>query len=181
MLEDPIARRYFVMNFFDGVMTAFGIVVGSAFIASDPLVPFKASLGASLAIMVSGFFGAYMTERAERKKEIHEMEKLLLRNLKGSRIERDAEKKMIELAVIDGVSPFIGAIIPALPFLLAHFRLLSLLSAAYLSVSITFLLLLALGAYLGNLTGENPVKQAVLFAGGGIVVGLIARLFERVV
>ncbi|MGQ9538834.1 MAG: hypothetical protein ACUVTE_04530 [Candidatus Bathycorpusculaceae bacterium] len=51
-----IARRYFVMNGFDGAMTIFGIVLGSWIAGvSKPEVILLAGLGACLAMGVSGF------------------------------------------------------------------------------------------------------------------------------
>ena len=60
-----IARRYFVMNGFDGAMTIFGIVLGS-WIAkvTKPEIILLAGFGACLAMGVSGFFGAFMAEKS---------------------------------------------------------------------------------------------------------------------
>lgn len=59
-----IARRYFVMNAFDGALTILGVIVG-AFMAreADPRVIIGAGVGASLAMGISGAWGAYMAER----------------------------------------------------------------------------------------------------------------------
>jgi len=62
-----IARRYFVMNGFDGAMTTFGIVLVSWIAGvSKPQILILAGTGACLAMGLSGFFGAYMAEKAER-------------------------------------------------------------------------------------------------------------------
>ncbi|MCK4434143.1 VIT1/CCC1 transporter family protein, partial [Candidatus Bathyarchaeota archaeon] len=68
----PISRRYFIMNAFDGATTILGIVVGAyvAEITSESLV-ILSGLGATLAMGLSGFAGAYMTEEAEREKKIN--------------------------------------------------------------------------------------------------------------
>ena len=83
-----IARRYFVMNGFDGAMTVFGIVLGSWIAGvSKPNIIILAGLGACLAMGISGFSGAYMAEKAERERHLKEMEevatgKLTLYNMK---------------------------------------------------------------------------------------------------
>ncbi|MDH5376372.1 MAG: hypothetical protein OEZ21_11250, partial [Candidatus Bathyarchaeota archaeon] len=58
----PISRRYFIMNAFDGATTILGIVIGAyvAEITSEFLVIWS-GLGATLAMGLSGFVGAYMT------------------------------------------------------------------------------------------------------------------------
>ena len=63
----PISRRYFVMNAFDGATTVLGIVIG-AYVAgiTNEFWVIWSGLGATLAIGLSGFAGAYMTEEAER-------------------------------------------------------------------------------------------------------------------
>ena len=68
-----IARRYFVMNGFDGAMTTFGVVLGSwiAGVARSEII-ILAGLGACLAMGLSGFFGAYIAERAERERHLKE-------------------------------------------------------------------------------------------------------------
>jgi len=68
------ARRYFVINGFDGAMTIFGIVLGSWIAGvSEPEIMVLAGLGACLAMGFSGFFGAYMAEKAERERRLKEM------------------------------------------------------------------------------------------------------------
>ncbi|MBS7635721.1 hypothetical protein KEJ37_00005 [Candidatus Bathyarchaeota archaeon] len=59
-----MARRYFVMNGFDGAMTIFGIILGSWMVGViKPEVILLAGLGACLVMGVSGFFGAFMVEK----------------------------------------------------------------------------------------------------------------------
>ena len=55
-----IARRYFVLNGFDGAMTVFGIVLGSWVSGvTDSSIIILAGLMTSLAMGLSGFFGAF--------------------------------------------------------------------------------------------------------------------------
>mgnify|MGYP000164964571 CR=1 FL=1 len=179
MLEDPIARRYLVMNAFDGVMTALGVVLGSVLAGAEPLLVFKAGFGAALAIMVSGFWGAFMTERAERIAEIKEMEKLLMRKLDGSVIKENARKMTLELALIDALSPFFGSLIPLSPFLLSHIGLFDLKTAFYLSLLLSFALLLALGFFLAKIMKEDLIKNGLVFAFGGLLVGFFLFFLEK--
>jgi predicted membrane protein (TIGR00267 family) len=181
MLEDPIARRYFVMNFFDGIMTAFGIVVGGAAAIGSAPALIKAGIGASLAIMVSGFFGAYMVEKTERRLELKELEKHIMKSLKGTALDEKAKRKTLELALIDAISPFLGAVIPILPFFATVMGLISYESAILASLLISLLLLIFLGGYLGKLLKENPWKNALAFAAGGLVIGILSSALETLI
>ncbi len=83
-----IARRYLAMNAFDGALTMLGLILGGLF-TINPTMPAEASLqfnaillaaaGTSIAMAISGFSGSYLTESAERKREVEEMGKAMLR------------------------------------------------------------------------------------------------------
>ena len=78
----PIIRRYFVMNFFDGVLTALGIVLGFFAIylnggeTNRSQIFFVASVTA-IAIGISGLTGSHLAESAERRLKILEMKQFL--------------------------------------------------------------------------------------------------------
>ncbi len=79
-----ISRRYFVMNAFDGALTMLGVVIG-AYIAGilEPLTIITAAISGSIAMGVSGMSGAYMTEKAERTKELKELQRAMVSNLEN--------------------------------------------------------------------------------------------------
>ena len=81
----PISRRYFVMNAFDGATTTLGIVVG-AYVAgiTNEFWVMWSGFGATLAMSLSGFAGAYMTEEAELARRLNTLEKSMLTDLKNS-------------------------------------------------------------------------------------------------
>ena len=134
----PIARRYFVKNGFDGSMTALGIIVGSWIIrASDPQIIVTAGLGACLAMGISGLFGAYMTERAERKRDLKNLENAMLTDLKNS-IHNDASDFVsVYAALIDGTSPMLTAIISLIPFILTLTGVMVIWDAYIISITLT--------------------------------------------
>ena len=81
-----IMRRYFVVNGFDGALTMLGLITG--FLGSDevpPRVALGACLGAAVALTVSGISSAYISERAERRKELAELEAAMMADLGRSR------------------------------------------------------------------------------------------------
>ncbi len=87
----PIIRRYFAMNFFDGILTALGIVLASFifFLKDEPqlnIFLFFTSLITALAIGISGLTGSHLAETAERRLNVIQMKQVLgLLDKKGKR------------------------------------------------------------------------------------------------
>jgi len=150
-----IARRYFVMNGFDGAMTAFGIILGSWIAGvSNPAVIVLAGLGACLAMGLSGFFGAYMAERAERERHLKELEKATHNHVDPIQYEAS---RFVEfyVALIDGLSPTLTAIISIIPFILVSAGWMSIGDAYIVSMILALITLFLLGIYLGKISKEN--------------------------
>ena len=73
-----IARRYFVMNFFDGVLTVLGVIIAQfiLFLSGEEInsaLILVQGLAISIAIGISGITGGLLTEKAERTKNILDM------------------------------------------------------------------------------------------------------------
>lgn len=79
----PIIRRYFAMNFFDGVLTALGIVLaGFAFYLTGSAQQTKgflffSGLTTAIAIGISGLTGSHLAESAERSLNVIQMKQVL--------------------------------------------------------------------------------------------------------
>ena len=175
-----IARRYFIMNGFDGSMTMFGIVLGS-WVAriSEPGIIVAAGFGACLAMGVSGFFGAFMAERAERKGH--------LKTLKDSvpafdPLRHEASKFVsIYVALIDGISPTLTAIVSLIPFILTRMNLLSIGNAYMTSLILTLAILFSLGFYLGRIARGNVFLYGIQMVGVGIITAILIFLLETII
>ena len=174
----PIARRYFIKNGFDGSMTLLGIVVGAWVVRNpDPKIIVTAGLGACLAMGVSGLFGAYMTEKAERKRHLKTLEATMLTDLSDS-IHSDASNFVsIYAAIIDGVSPMLTAIVSLIPFILTLRGTLVIWDAYIISLILTLATLFSLGLYLGRIARENILLYgAQTVAAGLLTVAIIVLL-----
>ena len=103
-----IARRYFVMNAFDGALTMLGVVIGASLShMTDPSVVIIAGISGSFAMGISGFSGAYMAESAERTKEIKTLEKAMLRPM-----EESLHKEAARFATLKGeAQDLLGAVL----------------------------------------------------------------------
>ena len=172
----PISRRYFIKNAFDGAMTTLGIVVG-AYVAGDP-EPFfiiSAGLGASLAMGLSGLAGAYVTEEAERTRELESLERSMLKDLEKSVIGRASRFAPIWAGIVDGLSPALAAVV-----CLAPFFLFSITFAIQLSIVITLLVLFLLGTFLGKISSRNMLLHGIKLLCVGLALTLILLVFKSI-
>ena len=170
---EEIGRRYFAMNSFDGILTILGVLIGN-FIAhvDHPRIIITTGLGVSIAMGISGMWGTYLTEEAERSKKIKELSRYTLRDMGKTQIAKAEAAATLIVSFIDGISPFLAATIVISPFFFTG--LLGMTIAYYVSGAIAFLLLFALGGFLGYISKDSIIKYAFKMAFAGLVcVGLI--------
>ncbi|MCD6155203.1 MAG: hypothetical protein J7J22_05505 [Candidatus Verstraetearchaeota archaeon] len=174
-----IARRYFIMNAFDGAVTMLGILIG-AYVggAVSPRIILSAGLGAGIAMGVSGFFGAYLAEEAERSRRIRSLEKALHIDLDDTLIGRAATFAAVMAALIDALSPMLAALISISPFILSFMGILDPWLSYMISIGLILTLLLILGIFLGKVSGENTLYYALATTSAGLVTGLIGILLQ---
>ena len=115
-----IARRYFAMNAFDGVLTIIGVLMGN-YVSQvmETKVVIATGLSTSLAMGISGLWGSYLTESAERRREIDELEEQTLTDLTDTKIGKASRLAAVLVAIVDGLSPFLAALLVLVPFFIA--------------------------------------------------------------
>ena len=176
---EGIAKRYMVMNSFDGALTALGIIIGSLLAGvDDPRTLILAGLGASIAMAVSGGFGAYLTESAVKKEEIAESESAMLEEFDHTVINQAATISSYFVALVDGLSPFVAASISFLPFFGAYFLSWPIQVAYISSILLTGLSLFILGAYLGKISKENVLMNGIRMIIAGVVTAILVMGLE---
>jgi predicted membrane protein (TIGR00267 family) len=176
-----IARRAFANNSFDGVLTMIGVVMGS-FLGGvqDASVVLVTGLSTALAIGISGGWGAYLTESAERRKETEELEQVTLTNLQDTKVGKASRMAVVIVAAVDGLSPFLAAFLVVLPFFFASL-LPSVDYAYYASVGMAMLSLFGLGVYLGSLSQERLIISGIRTTFAGVVSIGLSYLLEQLV
>jgi predicted membrane protein (TIGR00267 family) len=175
-----IARRAFANNSFDGVLTMIGVVMGSFVVGvHDATVVLVTGLSTALAIGISGGWGAYLTESAERHHAIGELEQFTLTELQDTKIGKASRLAVVLVAAVDGLSPFLAALLVVVPFFLAPL-LPSVTYAYYASIGMALLALFALGIYLGRISKRNLIMSGVKTTVAGIVCIGLSYLLERV-
>jgi predicted membrane protein (TIGR00267 family) len=169
-----ISRRYFIMNAFDGATTVLGIVIGAyaAEITNEILVIWS-GLGVSLAMGLSGFVGAYMTEEAEREKKLNALEKSMLTELKDSVVGKASRFASLWAGIVDGVSPALTALVSLTPFFLSSHGLFSISFAIQLSVAMTLSIMFFLGVFLGKISNRNRLFHGAKMLFVGLIITLI--------
>jgi len=176
---ENILRRYFVMNGFDGALTALGIILGSLIAGNfaNPEQLILSGLGASIAMGVSGFWIAYLTERAERTRERKELEKSMVADLNNTRISKANFWTSIVIGAVDGLSPFIFSVIAISPF---FFVLAGLtMQVAYIiSISVITVEVIILGLFLGAVSKENKIFYAIKIIPAALLVAGLTFLLE---
>lgn len=171
-----IARRIFVMNAFDGVLTIMGVVLG-AYLSGvqDSGFVITAGVGGSIAMGISGMSGAYMAERAERMRDIRKLESAMLRDLDGTHVVRAFRTASIAVALVDGLSPAIAALLLISPFLMVP--MISMSTAAVLSLALGLVVLFLLGLFLARISEEvaliSGLKMLLVGVLTIIIVGLV--------
>jgi predicted membrane protein (TIGR00267 family) len=170
----PISRRYFIMNAFDGATTVLGIVIGAyAADITNELWVIWSGLGVSLAMGLSGFVGAYMTEEAEREKKLNALEKSMLTELTDSVVGKASRFASLWAGIVDGVSPALTAVVCLTPFFLSSHGLFSISFAIQLSVAIALSIMFLLGVFLGKISNRNMLFHGAKMLFVGLIITLI--------
>jgi predicted membrane protein (TIGR00267 family) len=173
VLYDEYARRAFANNAFDGALTFLGILMGNLVLTEfHPSTIIKIGLSTCLAIGMSGAFGRFLSERAERKRFLKQIEKNMFADLSDSSLGQEAKRKAITISIIDGVSPALTAVIPLSPFFLAQASVIPVNVSIVASFALVFMVLFGLGMFLGKTSEEN----ALLYGGLVVAVGSITSL-----
>ncbi len=167
------------MNGFDGALAILGVIIGSYVVGvNDAKIILSAGLGVSFAMGISGAWGAFMAERAQRVKNIKELEQAMFTDLKNSIIDRASIVAVLWVALVDALSPIITALITLSPFLLALYGILPLGDAMIASIILNLTVLFTLGLFLGRVSKSSKFKQGILMVLAGIVTLLFLLLLE---
>jgi predicted membrane protein (TIGR00267 family) len=182
-----IARRYLAMNAFDGALTMLGLILGGL-ITINPAVPEEASLqfnaillaaaGTSIAMAISGFSGSYLTETAERDREVDEIGKAMLSDISESMYAKATRTTSVVVALVDGASPAIAAFIIIIPLFFVPSGILDYRIAFYVAIVICLSLLFALGLFLGAVSKKNMWSYGAKTLFAGIMTAILMLIIS---
>lgn len=171
-----IARRALVNNSFDGVLTMVGTVMGNYLgnIRNANTV-IRIGVATSVSIGISGLWGAYLAESAERGRELAELERISLTDLSETKIGRASRMAVIVVSLVDGLSPLVSSLIVLVPFF-AMPLIGNILISYALSIALALICLFALGMFLGRISERSLIGYGVRTVIAGIVAIVINAL-----
>jgi predicted membrane protein (TIGR00267 family) len=180
-----IARRYLAMNAFDGVLPVLGIIMGgfASLAFQESRVIFETSILAifatSFAMLISGITSSYLTEGAERKRDIEELERSLLRSLDGSVIVKATRTTTVVVSLVNGLSPFLAAMATTAPLFLVFYGF-DIAYTFMLSVVVAMGVLFVLGIFLGKVSNSNMIAYGLKTLAAGILVVIMIWFFSNI-
>ncbi|MCP4077484.1 MAG: hypothetical protein GY744_15035 [Gammaproteobacteria bacterium] len=149
-----IMRRYFVVNGFDGALTTLGLIMG--FYVSDRVelvVVITSCLAAALALGMSGVSSAYISETAERRRNLAQLEEAMLASLKHSNHGKAATWIPWLVALVNGFGPLVIALIIMLPLWLGQQGVLTGINPLTVAMVVALFIIFLLGVFLGRVGG----------------------------
>jgi len=168
-----IARRMFATNSFDGLLSALGVSVGGFSPDVKPEFLALGIIGGSLSMgVLSGVVGVYLSERAERVREVRELEKKVAKSLRNSVYWKAANVIPIYIALWSGVGIIFFPLLVAAPYLAAASGIISMTRAFYASIGVALTLMALIGVYLARISGSSQLMGAVK----GVAIGVAGIL-----
>ena len=172
-----IARRYFVINAFDGSLTTLGVIAGAyAGGVTKAHTVVSLILATAVSIGVAGFYGSYQVERAERDRALREIEETTLSSMKDTTLASASRYATVLVAAVDGLSPLIASLLIRIPFFFVP--PLALHTAYYAAGVIAFIELFLLGVFLGSIGRERLWLAGVKLVLAGAVALVISLLLN---
>ena len=151
-----IARRYFVVNGFDGALAMLGLVMGFYVTAGEASVEvaLTACMGAAVALGISGLSSAYISEAAERRRDLQSLEEAMVtESLEESSHGKAARLVPFFVALVNGLAPFGTAVIIMSPLWMARAGFPLPISPFATAAAVATALLFLYGIYLGTISG----------------------------
>ncbi|MET0105344.1 MAG: hypothetical protein ABW072_09380 [Sedimenticola sp.] len=157
-----IARRYFVVNGFDGALTMLGIILG--FLVSTPTelpVVISACMGATIALAVSGVSSAYVSEMAEQRNQLAKLEAAMVADLQESAHHKAVRLVPILIALVNGAAPLSIALVILTPLWLAINGIITPIPPLHSAILVALFIIFLLGIYLGRISGISWLKSGL--------------------
>ena len=157
-----IARRYVVVNGFDGAFTMLGLMTGFHISGDVALnVVIGASLGAAVALGVSGMTSAYLSESAERRRALAELEAAMITDLSTTAEGRTSRFATWVIAIANGAAPLIVSLLIIFPLWLANAGVPFPIAPLLVAIATAFCCVFGLGTFIGEVGGTSWLTSGI--------------------
>ena len=157
-----IMRRYFVVNGFDGALTMLGLILGFQLSSPTQLsVVINACLATAIALGVSGVSSAYVSEVAERKRELTRLEGAMVTDLKATSHGEAARWVPLLVALVNGAAPLGISLLILAPLWLTGTDVALPGSPLYQAMTVAFILIFLLGVLLGKIADVSWLRSGL--------------------
>ncbi len=174
-----IARRMFVTNSLDSIITALGVSVGGYDPHASPRILALSVMGGGIAMgLISAMIGVYLSERAERMREYRELERKLAANLRNSVYWRAARLIPVYVALWSGLGATLFPILIAIPYFIVDIGLVPVYLGYSSSLTVGLGSLAFLGYYLSRVSGENLLHSIARLLSMGILAIIVVSAFK---
>lgn len=148
-----IARRYFVVNGFDGALTMLGLLLGFRFGGMIEIeVAITACVGAAIALGMSGFSSAWLSEAAERRREFRRLQKAMVVDISGTAHHDAARWVPILIGCVNGLSPLLISLLIIAPLFLSLHGGELYGNVMEQAIALAFAVIFLLGVFLGRVS-----------------------------
>ena len=152
--SEEIMRRYFVVNGYDGALTMLGLIMGFYVSGSvDLAVVITSCLAAALALGMSGISSAYISEAAERRRILTQLEEAMVTSLDESHHARAVIWIPWLVALVNGIAPLLIALIIIVPLWLARSGMVLVFGPLLSAMAVALVIIFLLGVFLGRVGG----------------------------
>ena len=150
-----IARRYFIVNGFDGALAMMGLLMGFYHNRDVQLnVIIGACTGTAIALAMSGISSAYISETAEKQQELKALEDAMITDLKDTAFGHASRFMPLVIALVNGISPLLFALIIMSPLMFYSDMNNASYNPVEVALAVALVLIFLLGIYIGRISGS---------------------------
>lgn len=172
-------RRYVVINGFDGIITILGVIVGNYVVkVTDYKHVMLICFAMCISLGVSGIWGAYFFESAERQKNLEDLENSTLHNLDNTIIYHANRFASRVSGAVNGIAPVVTALIPVIPFFFG--KIIDIKICYYISFGIALASLFGIGVFLGKSTRTRLIIGGIKMLLAGVFCVVLSLVLNFV-
>jgi len=163
----PLLRRYLILGAFDGIVLAVSVIIPLYSLHTKPETVLLTAVGGLLGISISSAFNSLIVESEERRIELKNLERQLMKRLDGTVYDYGAKVAITLSALVHGLSPLLG-FIPVLTDIYLGGIVGLLLSITSLALTLT-----ALGLVYEGGMREKLRASLIMVIAGFMSAGLV--------